>query len=361
MEGITKSRNISGKANSQKIIIFCQAPADIPYVLTLYGIHKNENSISIFVINVEGMFRFLSDLQLDLEQLVFIPYQLINLKRIDLLPAERKRIKSLWKKYFSNIQNGNVYFFSRFEDWLTAAFIHRFAEKSEIQITYMDHYDYSAQLFPVHSATSFKIKIYLLILKYLTKVNFNANIRDRLPEFQVDSYTLLKTKVELDERVFLKFAYLIDTLDKKTSNLLFFISSVEAESTIYDPRYFISTIIAIINLFRDVGFKIIVKGHPRTGLPKAIKEVADFEIPSYVPGEFIDTGIFKICLGIDTSALCYFAKNKILPTYSVIKLFPYVDNTLIEIFIQFLQKQSNNEILFIENFEELKDIALIHL
>ena len=202
MGSITNGMDISGKANFQKIIIFCQAPADIPYLLTLYEIHKSESSISIFVINVEGMFRFLSDLQLDLEQLVFIPYRLISLKRIDLLPAERKRIKSLWKKYFANIQTGNVYFFSRFEDWLTAAFIHRFAKKNEIKIAYVDHYDYSAQLFPVQSVASFKIKIYLLILKYLTKVNFKANMRDRLPEFQVDRYAFLKTKAELDRQVF---------------------------------------------------------------------------------------------------------------------------------------------------------------
>ena len=34
---------------------------------------------------------------------------------------------------------------------------------------------------------------------------------------------------------------------------------------------------------------------------------------------------------------------------------------LIEIFINFLQQQSNNEILFIDDFEKLKNIALIHL
>ena len=64
MGNLTRDLDISGIARSQKIIIFCQAPADVPYVLTLYEIYNREYSISIFVINVEGMFQFLSDLHL---------------------------------------------------------------------------------------------------------------------------------------------------------------------------------------------------------------------------------------------------------------------------------------------------------
>jgi len=359
MGNLTRDLDISGIARSQKIIIFCQAPADVPYVLTLYEIYNREYSISIFVINVEGMFQFLSDLHLNLEHLVYIPYELINLKKILLLNSERNRINSLWEKYFSNIKSGNVFFFSRFEDWLTAAFIHKFAEKREIKISYVNHYDFSAQLFPVQNIASLKIRVYLLILKYLTKVDFKANIRDRLPEFQIHKYPILETKVELNGQVFLKYAYNTNIFGKNTSNLLFFVSS--GEETVYDPASYVGTLISIISLFREVGFKIIVKGHPRTGLPESVRKVSDFEIPSYVPGEFINAANFSMCLGIDSTAICYFAKNKILPTYSVIKLFTYFNKALIEIFINFLQQQSNNEILFIDDFEKLKNIALIHL
>jgi len=163
----------------------------------------------------------------------------------------------------------------------------------------------------------------------------------------------------LNGQVFLKYAYNTNIFGKNTSNLLFFVSS--GEETVYDPASYVGTLISIISLFREVGFKIIVKGHPRTGLPESVRKVSDFEIPSYVPGEFINAANFSMCLGIDSTAICYFAKNKILPTYSVIKLFTYFNKALIEVFINFLQQQSNNEILFIDDFEKLKNIALIHL
>ena len=359
MASSADGRDTSEKLSGQKILLFCQAPADIPYILTLYEFYERQSSISIFVINVEGMFKFLYDLQLDLEQLVFIPYQLVNLKRIDLLYSERKRIKLLWKEHFSNIHNGKVYFFSRFEDWLTAAFIHRLARNGENIITYAGHNDYVALLFPVQDKVSLKLKIYLFILKYLTNVSFSARRRDRLPEFQIDRYAILKTKLEVDKQVFVKYAYSIDILDKNASNLLFLISS--GEPTVYAPLYYIDTIKSVISLFQIMGFKIFVKGHPRTGLPETVRNMTEFEIPSYVPGEFIDACNFKICLGIDTTALCYFSINKILPTYSVIKLFSYVDNSFSDIFIKYLKQQSDNEMLFINNFEELKKIVLKYI
>lgn len=345
--------------NLDRTIIFCQAPADIPYVLTLYEQCKETNTVSIFVINVEGTFRFLSELRLDLEQLVFIPYQSIILKQVASLFAERKRINYLWETHFSNIHSGNVYFFSRFEDWLTAAFLHRFAKNKKIKITYIDHYDDSANLYPQQNSVTLRIRIHLLILKFLTKVNFKAKIKEQFPEFPVNKYAILKTKIELDKGLFLKYAYKIAIPNEKTSNLLFFISP--CNNIAFNSDYYYDTLTTIIDILKGIGFKIIIKGHPRAGTPIRISRIADFEIPSYVPGEFIDTNNLKICLGIETFAICNFAKYKILPTYSLIKLIPYTNITMINVYIQYLQQHSDKELLFLNNLEELKKIAFTHL
>lgn len=340
--------------NSNKTIIFCQAPADVPYALTVYEQQKGKSAVSIFVINVEGMFRFLSGLNLDLEQLIFIPYKLTNLRQIGLLYAERNRINTLWLKYFSQVKEGTVYFFSRFEDWLTAAFIHRFAKRKYIQIIYTDHYDSSAELFQKNTDISLKKRIYLLILKYLTGVDFKVRIWEKLPEFPVEKYAIQKVKAEVSDQVYSKYAFKSAILDSHASNLLLFISP--CDNTIFNDDFYNDKLTEIINILKSNGFKIIVKGHPRIGLPMQVKKVADYEIPSFVPGEFIDTNNYSICIGLDTTAICYFAKNKILPTYSVIKLFPSAKKEMTDSLIKYLQQQSDNKIIFFDNLEELKKI-----
>ena len=64
----------------KKILIFCQAPADIKYALTIYERNKNDSDISIFTINVEGMHKFLKSFNLNLKELQHIQYPKYNIK-----------------------------------------------------------------------------------------------------------------------------------------------------------------------------------------------------------------------------------------------------------------------------------------
>lgn len=344
---------------SKNIVIFCQAPADIPFVLTLYEQYKEVNKVSIFVINVEGMFQFLSNLKLDLELLVFIPYKILNIKQVWLINSERIRISNIWDKYFSNIQNGIVYFFSRFEDWLTGSFIHKFSKKNKIKIIYLDHYDDSANLFFNQKNIPVKSRIYLSILYILTGVNFKARIMEKLPEFPVNKYPIIKQTGIINKKVFAKYSFHFTLPNKNKSNVLFFVSPCDV--TIFNPIYYNDTLKEFIILLKNIGFNIIVKGHPRIGIPQTICEIADLEIPSYIPAEFIDMQNIRMCIGLDTTAICHFAKNDILPTYSIIKLFPSANNKMLEILVKYLKQQSDNKILFFENQEQIKTFALKNL
>ncbi len=131
---------------SKDSIIFCQAPADIPYLLTIYE-EKARGTISVYVINVENMFRFIENLNLELRELVFIPYSHSSLRSISHLYKEKKRIKELSRSYFSFIKDHDIYFFSRFEDWLTSAFIHVLTKAGSNTIYYVDYYDFSAEVY----------------------------------------------------------------------------------------------------------------------------------------------------------------------------------------------------------------------
>lgn len=333
------------------IIIFCQAPADIPYVLSLYEKYKEEKLISVYVINVENVFKFMQGLNLNLSALVFIPYVLGTFKSIFQIIKERKRIKALKKQYFDLVINTDVYFFSRFEDWLTSSFLVGLKKRNSIY--YIDHYDNSANFFD-KKKRSIKVEIYGLILKYLTGVSFKLDIVEKLPEFPINTYNIAIEDAVLNSGVFVKYSYSVNIPFKNKSNILFFIS--ECEDTIFDSNFYNEKLKSIVTDLKTIGFNVVVKGHPRIGMPECIKLISNYEIPSYVPGEFIDIESFRFCLGLDTNAICYFAKSNKIPTYSLIRMFPSTDIDMIEILVKFLKNQSDNEIIFIDNEEQFCNV-----
>jgi len=337
---------VNSVKEENKIIIFCQAPADIPYVLSLYEKHKEKKVISVYVINVENVFIFIKGLNLNLHALVFIPYALTSFKNIFEIIKERQRIKALTKQYFNFVINTDIYFFSRFEDWLTASFLNVLEKKNSI--FYIDHYDNSAILFSKKEKT-IKVKIYGFILKYLTAVSFKLEIVEKLPEFPINRYRINRERVILNSDVFVKYSHSVKIPFEHKSNVLFFIS--ECENTIFDSNFYNEKLKSIVTDLKTIGFNVVVKGHPRIGMPDSIKVLSDYELPSYVPAEFINIESFKFCLGLDTNAICYFAASKKIPTYSLIRMFPSIDINMIEILINFLKNQSDNEIIFIDNEE----------
>lgn len=110
----------------KRIIIFCQAPADIPFFLTLFEKYKRTYKIDVVVINVEGVYVFLKELNLKFESFIFIKYNIVSFKNPLSLYREKKRIQNIWTNQFKNNIYEKVVFFSRFEDWLTSSFLHLF-------------------------------------------------------------------------------------------------------------------------------------------------------------------------------------------------------------------------------------------
>lgn len=73
----------------RKIVIICQAPADVQYLIDLYR-RKQLRCDSIFVINVYNVFLFLQSLKLDDVRLYFIPYKLFSCKNVVNVIKERR-------------------------------------------------------------------------------------------------------------------------------------------------------------------------------------------------------------------------------------------------------------------------------
>lgn len=344
--------------DKNQTVIFCQAPADVPFVLSLYEEKQKTNRISIVVITVEGMFTFLKGLNLELEELTFIPYSKASLKKPLHVYNERKRIRALYLQHFAQLQNAEVYFCSRFEDWLTSALLHLLSKNKGVKIKYLNHYD-DASNYDRTDSFSFRKFLYSASLKYLTGIKFTLKVTERPPEFPVEKYNIDQIRPIVNNAVFSKYVYHDTLIDRQKSNVLFFAS--DCQDLIYDRKYYFEVLINIINIFKQNGYCVILKGHPRINLPAILKSVADLEMPGYVPGEFIDVSDFAVCIGLDTNALSYFAKNNSLPTYSLIRMVPSISDRKIEILANYLKTQSDNRMVFIDNEEQLIGVVKKHL
>lgn len=343
---------VNSVKEENKIIIFCQAPADIPYVLSLYEKHKEGKVISVYVINVENVFKFIKGLNLNLEALVFIPYTLTSFKSLFQIFTERKRIKALKKQYFDFVINTDVYFFSRFEDWLTSSFLSGLSMKNSVY--YLDHYDFSADIFE-RKKKGLKVFALKCIFYILTEAVFKLEILEKLPEFDYVRYNVKKQTAELKIDVFSKYQYVIDNVNAYRSSVLFFVSPCEA--VIYDCESHDRIQFDLVQYFKQNNWNVIVKGHPRLGVPENIMDLVDVQIPSYIPAEFIRIENVFLCLGIITTALSFFAKNTGIPTYSLVNLFQFKDANSAQNYREYLSGVSDNKMLFFKDRNDFENIV----
>lgn len=341
---------VNSVKEENKIIIFCQAPADIPYVLSLYEKCKEEKVISVYVINVENVFKFIKGLNLNLHSLVFIPYTLTSFKNLFQIIKERKRIKALKKQYFDLEINTDVYFFSRFEDWLTSSFLVDLGKKNTIY--YVDHYDFSSEIFN-KNRLNFKLLVLKFVYYILTDVNFKVEIIEKLPEFRYYKYDIKKQIPEINKNIFYKYRYEIDIKKNAKPVVLFFASP--CETVIYDCESHDEIQLKIIQSLKQFNWTVIVKGHPRLGVPENIKDLIDVQIPSYIPAEFLQIENVSICTGIITSALAHFAKNTEIKTYSLLNLFQFKDSNSVSNYSDYLSELSNDQIIYFQDYDDFEN------
>lgn len=345
-----------GVSINKEILLFCQAPADLPSILTIYKDNDEKVPISIYVVNVEGVYNFIKDLKLKLKSLVFIPYKLRSFKNINNIFFERKRIIEINNKYFVNEGFNDVYFFSKYEDWLTASFISTLSKNKNNRLFYIDHYNEIGRFYKPTFSFSIKILLYKLILKYLTNISFKTNLKEILPEFPLSNYNILDLKLYINNDVYKEYQFDLSKFDLDRKKIIFFLSPCDTSYLI--KSNYNQTIIEIINLFKQTDFLVCVKGHPRMGLPIGLENHIDFVIPSYVPGEFIDHDMFSMFFGIDTKVIAHYAGENLSNCYSLIKMFQNSNKQKYDSIINYLTLQSNSKIKFCRSLEELENIVL---
>ncbi len=335
-----------------KIILFCSAPADLPYILSIYEENKNNFAVSIFVTNVVEVYNYIGQLNLNLEKLIFIPYEKeFSYRKIIHIIKKRNELKKLFECHFSNLKGEKIFIFTHFFDWITFSFVKKLSEINNV--VFVDHYD--ALITSEYSKYNYNIndRIILLSLWLMTNIKFGfiKILGNKKLEFPYKKYKILRIEYpEPDEKIYRVYQYEIDNI--KSNTILIFESN---DLKNYGVINYTSLIISLVKKLKKEGFSIYIKPHPRLGHSEKLDNLVDMILPSLIPAEFLYVRHFLCIIGIQTYALTKFAKDGEKNVYSLIDLFNFTDDNKKRYYKLYLQEHSNNKIIFIQSIDQLID------
>lgn len=331
----------------KEIVIFCQAPADVQYALSLYHTYQGEGTFHFFVINVEGMYTFLTGLKLKNAHIEFIPYPNFKIKNPKSILKVRQYIKNNIKQHFQGLTNCEIYYFSNKHDWLAFAFIAHLAKRNKIFC--FDHY---AKAIPYRKKglLSAKQLVLLLIYFYLTRGFLHYEwVNDKgVVSFNSDRYNIVDRAISISDEIYFKYAYHIK-INRFHNSVLFFESKVSNHHVIVNYE---ETLRNVINYLLGKGVTIYIKPHPRLGYSKLLDECDVAILPAYIPGEFISYSQFSAIVGISTVAIAQVARRSDVPVYSLIDLFTFNNIAEKEVYRKYLIDQSDGNVVFIRDLCE---------
>ena len=123
------------------LILFFQAPANLPYLLKQYEENVGKRNIYIYVMNVENDYKFIKSLNLDVKEIVFISYEWLAPRYFRTWLTQRKRVRKIYLQHLKWIKNASIYFYSAVSDWMTFYFIKKLSKNRSNEVVYADHYD----------------------------------------------------------------------------------------------------------------------------------------------------------------------------------------------------------------------------
>ena len=318
----------------KELILFSQAPADIQYVLSLYDKNKDSFKIKIIVIGVENSFKFFKSLGLsaEIKFITLIAYK--NLLKFLYFSLNLRRI---YKQYFLNKSDAEVYFFSNNYDYVTAYFIEKLAKSNNV---------YFCDIYKLDGAP---IKSFTVITKvFLTKILFGITVKFfNISGLQVYQYMYSKNEVHeidliIDAKKMLSYQYRVKANTNSKNNLLLLESNSKSDQKFKNYQ---DDLTFILNVLKK-KYNIYIKPHPRLGYSSFLDQYATGMIESFVPAELLCLDDFFIVIGIDSASIATASHDN---KYSVIDLFSFKNNSEKQNLKEYLDELSNNSLKYLEN------------
>lgn len=335
-----------------ELIIFFQAPADLPYVLKLYEDNIGKRPIYIYVINVENNYKFITKLHLKVDRITFIPYSNFSVKRIFSCIRAFIQVRRSYMRYFSNIHDADIYFFSIITDWMTSYFVVNLSMDITNSIIYADHYDH-IEIRKRSEKLNFKQWMNSNITFFISQIPFDYHYEKKefIYSFPYQNYNIKKIDAEPINN-FSKYRLNVDCVIDGKYNILFLVDPWGYEGLMIDNKENLE-VIQIIKKLQSLGANVIVKGHPRMGLNQKVRDVADLVIPEYIPSQFINVENFDLIIGIETTGLLHYIDYYNIPVFSIVKLLNSVGREHVNRIVALLDTYTNNRMKYFESLDQI--------
>ncbi len=331
------------------IIILIQAPADIKYAFELYEKHKATARISMYCINVKGMYDFIDSQKLILDNLVFIPYDFkMSYKNPFKLIKVKRKLEEIFKNYFLGIEEQRIFFFSHFFDFLSFFLLARLSSRNEI--TFINHYDDTIKLDYSRAKSSLKLVHKKMILRWATNIDFEFFVfgKKLIIEFPYYRYNIKQVKKETVEKpVIDKYSY---KPKKSKAPKVLFLEMDYKKVNIHKNYKEITTM--LISHVKNIGYELYIKPHPRLGYSKFLNKETNTFVNAAIPAEFIDTKEFDLVIGINSSALAFLAEKNDSVVISLLCLYEYYDYHVKERAVNYLNDLTK-KILYPKNISDI--------
>lgn len=333
-----------------EIIIFCSAPADIKFALTIRESYP-QAYCRIFAIQVEDMAVFLRSLYLPARtQVEFIPYptKSIAVKRVWNNLTIRSYLDRIKQKHFSKTKNCHVYFFAPYMDWVLFSFL-QFLQP-ENRLTFVSYLPPVEHRF---ASLSHKNRLMRFWTKWVTRTDIAYAQYCSTPVLVWEKMHEIETMEAPDYcSTLIKHAWNPTLTPASGTSLLLFPGCEALSNNIKQV-----TLDAIQRL-EAKGFSIFLKPHPRLDCPVWLLDLGLKLIPRHVPAEFVDLHSFSGVIGYESSALALAAKHSNIPCISLIHLLNYHQASSTIFYKEYLLQYSGGKIFFADTLEQVEPFLL---
>lgn len=332
----------------KKVVIFCQAAGDIKYTLSLYERFRQTAEINIYLLPGHPAFRFIADIDLSANVYwIEEPPAPFSLKTPWRLWNLRKYVSGLWKQYFREYKDAEVYFFSEVIDWITLSMIARLTKRNKV--IHLEHYPYA-----VGPAIDLRLKerVYMWFFKRGTQTEFRFcrlgdSVRHRRQvELNLKRVHIQSRPAEIEEGVTEKFRYPV----RGAGSAMLFIDSPSKELAVSDYE---KVMREFLKECLRRGVRIMVKPHPRIPLHPLYRDYPVEEIPAYIPGEFLPISEFEWVGGLMSTLLGWTASQR--HVFSIMNCLDWKDEGARVYAENLLKHHSKGDIIFIKNLGRLNE------
>jgi len=341
---------VSGQMKPNQIIIFCQAPLDVPYVLWLYETKKQNSFFWIYIVGVFSLYRHLTSLGLAYCEITFVP--VLPLRNPINILKTRITLEKIRSRELKNIRASEVYFFSYHYDYSTMYFLKHLRKNNDIRL--IDHY-----ILPC--AAKRKVGVYdkcrQLAIFLASSMRCHFILLQHFPTFDVSFYEKISVDIWKDQAWISKYMFRLGDLDSKIALIL---DSNEQASGEY--KNFELIVKEMVDILLSLNYVVMVKPHPRVGYSKVYNSLSVRILDSWMPSQFFDPSGIRAVIGAVSTGLAryYQSPHDKIRAISLLDILESHDEGIKLENISFLTRMSNSRVLLPKNMKDFSEIVNFH-